>query len=64
MSRFDDQLRTRISIKVILHQEFRLTRKFPKKFILNSLIPSEILEVTCGQQKGSLQMAQSEAFGK
>jgi len=34
------------------------------KFILNSLIPSEILVVTSGGQKGPLQMARSEVFGE
>jgi len=43
---------------------FDLLDKFPMKFILNSSIPSEILEVTSGIHKCSLHVTRSEAFGE
>jgi len=65
ISTHEDQLRTR----VLMNKRWRSTRnvdlldKFSMKVRLNSLIPSEILEVTSGIQKCSLHVTRSEAIG-
>ena len=64
ISRHEDQLRTR----VLMNKKWRSMRnvdlldKFRMKFRLNSLIRSEILEVTSEIQKCSLHVTLSEAF--
>ena len=50
--------------KMIFSRECYTTCLISHRFFLNSLIPSEILEVTNRIQKCSLHMTRSEPFGK